>query len=366
MPAPAVFKDRAEAGRCLAVRLERLRREAPVVLALPTGGVLVAAEVARALAAPLDVLVVRTLGFPGARLGAVAEGGVAIVHHDRARAEGLGAQDVARLRDTAVEAADGLALRLRAGDGPRNLVGRTALLIDDGVGTGDSAVAAAHTARRRGAARIVLGVPLAGQAVLDRLAGEVDEIVCVKIVAAERWYEEARPGEQDIRAALEASSTRAGVSVPEGARGAIVLVGAPETVRLRLREKGYVTLTLDDGAEAAAVAAAVERLLAGVATAHLPLGALGCGRGAETVLAAAAQGNVLAVVAAGGRPDHASIPHEASTLLIVGGEDRHVLSLARGREARLAVIPGAGHDFAEPGAFEQVAALAADWFARHL
>lgn len=362
----AVFRDRAAAGRRLAARLERLRREAPVVLGIPPGGVLVAAEVAAALGAPLDVLAVRRLGEPGARLGAVAEGGLAIVHHGQARAAGLDAEAVARLRRQAEDAADGDAERLRGWRRPYDLVGRTALLVDDGIGSGDTAVAAARTARRRGAARTVLAAPVASAGALSRLRTEVDEVVCLQTASAARPYaDDERPGERAVLAALGRPRADERLSVPEGARGAVVAAGAGDLVLQRLRDKAFAVLTLPADAPVEAVAAGIHRLQTQPATAHLAIGVLGLGPAVEAALTAAAAADVRAVVAAGGRPDRAEAG-QAATLLIVGGEDRHLLALARASGLQVAVVAGAGHDFHEPGALEQVAHLASGWLAQRL
>src|SRR4051794_24927208 len=156
----AVFRDRREAGQVLAARLERFRRAAPVVLALSRSGVPVAHEVASALAAPLDLLAVHPVGDPGRHVGGVAEDGLAVIDHDEACALGLDANRLAALRERATAAAEGAARRLRAGRALGALVGRTVVLVDEGVISGACASAAAHSARRRGAARIVLAVPV--------------------------------------------------------------------------------------------------------------------------------------------------------------------------------------------------------------
>jgi putative phosphoribosyl transferase len=271
------------------------------------------------------------------------------------------------------------ARRLRGGRPPRDIVGRTVLLVDDGVGTGDSAVAAAHTARRRGAARIVLAVPVARTAALARLGEELDEIVCIEVGPLARWYEHAPAiSDAEITGALAATARRPGdwLHVPEAARGAVVLAAPSETVRRALSGMGFATLALvAAGADAATVVAAGRRLRAEPATKRLPIGCFGLGDTAEAVLVAAAGFDFRAVVAAGGRPDRAA-PQlgrvSAATLLVIGGEDRHVLRLAReagdqlSGEHGLAVVPGATHDFSQPGTLEQVAHHAGAWFARHL
>jgi putative phosphoribosyl transferase len=147
-------------------------------------------------------------------------------------------------------------------------------------------------------------------------------------------------------------------------------------VRRALAGMGFATLALAAGsADAGAVAAAGRRLRAEPATKRLSIGCFGLGDSAEVVLAAAADFEFRAGVAAGGRPDRAG-PRlgqvSAATLLVIGGEDRHVLRLAReageqlAGEHGLSLVPGATHDFSQPGALEQVVHHAGTWFARHL
>ena len=149
-----------------------------------------------------------------------------------------------------------------------------------------------------------------------------------------------------------------------------MLVSPTAAVSRVLHDMGFATLTVTPDA----LAAAIERLRTLPATAHLALGALGLGAAAEVVLEAGASGALRAVVAVGGRPDRAAerfAAVQAATLLVIGGEDRHVLRLARAEldrlpgERRLAVVPGAAHDLDEPGVPEQVAHLAGAWFAHY-
>jgi hypothetical protein len=304
----------------------------------------------------------------------VAEDGLAVVDHDRARELAISADHLASLREQAGVTAATTARRLRSARPPRDIVGRTALLVGDGIATGDVTAAAARTARRRGAARLVLAVPVARATALARLGEELDEIVCIEVGPAVCWYERAPAvTEAEIVAALE---HQARTRVPEGARGVIVMAAASETVRRALSAMRFATVEVPPGgADADSIATALQQVRATRATEHLAIGCFGLGETAEAALAAGARTDVRAVVAAGGRPDHAgSRLHDvtAATLIVVGGEDRHVLHLARDAGERLtaehglAVVAGATHDFAEPGALEQVAHYAATWFARHL
>ncbi|WP_068400318.1 phosphoribosyltransferase [Kribbia dieselivorans] len=164
----AEFVDRVDAGRRLARHLARnhpdLRGPDLVVLGLPRGGVPVAAEVARAFDAPLDVIVVRKLGAPWQpelAVGAIGEGGFEVV--DEASLD-RGSVTMAEVRAVADRERLELARRidrLRHGAPPANLTGTTALIVDDGVATGATALVACQVARHLGAQRVVLAVPLA-------------------------------------------------------------------------------------------------------------------------------------------------------------------------------------------------------------
>jgi putative phosphoribosyl transferase len=180
---PTLFADRRDAGRRLGERLEHLRSEDPVVLGLPRGGVPVAYEVASALEAPLDVLLVRKIGapfHPEYGVGAIAEGGARVVD-PRALAV-LGIEHETLERIAAREQAElERRQRLYRGDGsPVSLAGRTAVLVDDGVATGGTATAAAHAARARGATKVVLAVPVGPPDAAERFAAVVDEFVCLE------------------------------------------------------------------------------------------------------------------------------------------------------------------------------------------
>jgi putative phosphoribosyl transferase len=179
----ALFRDRRDAGRRLGERLGDLRSEHPIVLALPRGGVPVAYEVARSLEAPLDVILVRKLGapiHPEYGIGAVAEEGVRIVDPRALAALGVGEDELARI--VASEQAElERRQRLYRGDRPPiSVAERTVILVDDGVATGGTAIAAARAARERGASKVVLAVPVAPPDAERRFASEVDEFICLE------------------------------------------------------------------------------------------------------------------------------------------------------------------------------------------
>ena len=175
------FRDRREAGRCLGARLAQDPPDRAVVLGLPRGGVPVAAEVADALSAPLDVLVVRKLGVPGqpeVAMGAVGEEGATARNPSVLAACGASEEDVERAaaRERAEVAAR--VARFREGRPPVELRGRTAVVVDDGVATGATARAACAVARERGADRVVLAVPVAAPSALAGF-GAADDVVCL-------------------------------------------------------------------------------------------------------------------------------------------------------------------------------------------
>jgi putative phosphoribosyl transferase len=178
------FEDRGHAGRLLATRLEHLRERNPVVLGLTRGGIPVAFEVARRLAAPLDLVVVRKLGSPARpelALGAIAEGGAVYLNPTLVRDAGLEREEAAALVEEEIAEVASRA-RLYRGEIPApRLRGRWVILIDDFVATGASVRAAARAARQRGAARVLLAVPVLAAGVAPELRLDVDEIVALEV-----------------------------------------------------------------------------------------------------------------------------------------------------------------------------------------
>ncbi len=183
-----MFADRFDAGRRLARRLaalppDQLSDASLVVLGLPRGGVPVAYEIATALGAPLDVIVVRKIGVPAQpelAMGAIGEGDVRIVNRDVVRRARINAADFAK-----VEARERHELRRRAerfrGDRDRvSLVGHTALIADDGIATGSTARAACQVARALGAVRVILAAPVAPPSVIEALRHVADEVVVLE------------------------------------------------------------------------------------------------------------------------------------------------------------------------------------------
>jgi putative phosphoribosyl transferase len=176
-----VFADRDDAGRRLAARLGHLRGEPVVVLGLPRGGVPVAFQVARALGAPLDVIVVRKLGVPfqpELGLGAVGEDGVRVINPAIIDRAGVSEDELAAVQAREQAAVEARAARYRARRPRQPLDGRVAVVVDDGIATGSTARAACQIARALGAARVVLAVPVAPPGWQARTGTDADELVC--------------------------------------------------------------------------------------------------------------------------------------------------------------------------------------------
>lgn len=176
------FADRTEAGRRLAARLGHLAGPDTVVVALPRGGVPVAAEVAAALGAPLDICVIRKLGVPyqpELGMGAIGEDGVRVLNDQVIRFASVTDGQLAEVERRERAELARRARRYRGDRPPADLRGRTVVVVDDGIATGSTARAACRIVRERGAARVVLAVPVAPADWVERLDEVADELVCV-------------------------------------------------------------------------------------------------------------------------------------------------------------------------------------------
>jgi erythromycin esterase-like protein/predicted phosphoribosyltransferase len=216
------FGNRAEAGRLLAERLREYRgRDDVVVLGLPRGGVPVAFEIARALEAPLDVFLVRKLGVPGHQelaLGAIATGGVRVLNRQLIESlelppEWIEAIDAKERRE--LERREHL---YRADRPPPDVAGKTVILVDDGLATGSTMLAAVHAIRADDPARVVVAVPVADPEVCEHLRTVADEVVCLStpqpLGSVGTWYADfAQTTDDEVRDLL------ALVQPPPAARG---------------------------------------------------------------------------------------------------------------------------------------------------
>ena len=388
------FQDRRDAGRQLGRRMAPFAGRGVVVLGLPRGGVPVAAEVARAVGAPLDVILVRKLGLPQRpelAMGAVGEDGVIVVNDDVVRAGGVDEATFADVVRRERAELDRRARQLRGDRARVPLEGRTAVVVDDGVATGATARAACAVARAHGAARVVLAVPVGSTHALHEIDPVVDEVVCLesprRFAAVGQVYADFRPTEDeevlallrrpapalpsdtptprdhDVVADAGPDGLPGHLTVPEHAGGLVVFAHGSGSGRNSPRNRavaevlrcaGMATLLVDlltPEEEAARGPVFDVELLAGrlaavarwagaePSCADLPLGYFGASTGAAAALVAAARDEtVRAVVSRGGRPDLAGpalAGVRAPTLLIVGGHDLQVLELNRAAQAQL-------------------------------
>lgn len=424
-----MFQDRTDAGRRLASALESYRASRPLVIGLPRGGVPVAVEVARALGAEWDVLVVRKLGSPSNpefAIGAVGEGGVVITHPAAMSISGVSSDALAAMVAETSREIESRVARFRGGRPMPDMHDRTVIVVDDGVATGATASAAVGVLRALGVGRVVVALPVGARDSVAALRRTADEVVCLEqpheFQAVGQFYDDFRPTTDAEVVALLASRADDGTesfdaevsipvthylslpghcSVPPGAIGVVAFAHGSgssrhsprnQWVAKALNEVGIGTLlfdllTDDESIDrhnvfdidllASRLTCAKVWLLSTPATASLPIGYFGASTGAAAALVAAASDplDIRAVVSRGGRPDLAGTwlaSVQAPTLLIVGGRDTQVLELNRAAQAQLtclsdlAVVPGATHLFEEAGTLQRAADLASAWFAQHL
>lgn len=179
------FKDRSEAGRKLAKALAAYKDQCPVILALPRGGVPVAAEVAAAFHAPLDLILVRKIGVPiqpELAMGAVVDGSAPLIvrNEDVIRLAGIDETEFKAVCDSELAEIERRRRRYLGNRERVNVDGRTAIVIDDGVATGATTRAALHATRMRNPRKLVLAVAVAPTDSLAALCGDADEVICLE------------------------------------------------------------------------------------------------------------------------------------------------------------------------------------------
>jgi predicted phosphoribosyltransferase len=217
---PKVFPNRRAAGRQLARLLQTRAAGRPhvdtVVIGLPRGGVPVAHEIALGLDAPLDALVVRKLGTPVCRemaMGALAEGGVRYLDDRIMRQAGVTAEQLASIEAFEQSLLDRRAAMYRTGRRPLSLTGRAAVVVDDGMATGATAIAACRAAYVRGAVHVTLAVPVASPQAVYALRAEVDDVVVLEVPRSLRsvgqWYDDfSQVDDAEVLACLADRATR--------------------------------------------------------------------------------------------------------------------------------------------------------------
>ncbi|WP_242513478.1 phosphoribosyltransferase [Halochromatium salexigens] len=204
--------DRTEAGRLLAEALpDYLGRMDLLVLALPRGGVPVAAEVARALAAPLDLMLVRKLGVPGQpelAMGAIASGGAQVLNPDIIRALGISRPAIERVTESEQRELERRETAYRGTRLPPALAGRCVILVDDGLATGATMRVAVQAAAAHGPAELVVAVPVASTEAVDLVAEQADRVVELAtpepFMGVGAWYDRfSQTTDDEVRALLD-------------------------------------------------------------------------------------------------------------------------------------------------------------------
>src|SRR5437870_9592789 len=207
-----LYRDRREAGRQLAAKLAAYAgRPDVLVLALPRGGVPVAYEVARALAAPLDIFLVRKLGLPGHEelaMGAVASGGIRVLNEEVVQALRIPEEVIDEVAAVELEELERRERLYRGDRPPPDVRGRTVILIDDGLATGSTMRAALAALRRQQPAGLVVAVPTAAPETCDELRAEADDVVCATTPepfdSVGLWYEDfSQTTDEEVRELLE-------------------------------------------------------------------------------------------------------------------------------------------------------------------
>ena len=210
------FVNRQDAGRQLAAKLSRYIDDPQVlVMALPRGGVPVAAEVAHALRAPLDVLVVRKLGVPGHRelaMGAIATGGMRVLNMDVIEALGISSGAVESVAEQELQELERQGIVYRGNAPAQGFAGRTIIVVDDGLATGSTMRAAVRALRQRRPARIIVAAPVAAAETVRSLRQEADGVVCLSaptdFQAVSMWYDDfSQTSDEEVRSLLESNGT---------------------------------------------------------------------------------------------------------------------------------------------------------------
>jgi putative phosphoribosyl transferase len=206
------FSDRKEAGQILAYQLASYaNRKDLIVLGIPRGGVPVAFEIAKALKAPLDVFVSRKLGVPGQEelaFGAIATGRVRILDAEIVEAAGLGSEEIERIAEHETRELERRERAYRGGSAPLNVERQTVILVDDGIATGSSMLAAIKALRRLKPAQVVVAVPVAPLSTCRHLRPEVDDLVCAStpefFQAIGQFYDDfSQVSDEEVKALLQ-------------------------------------------------------------------------------------------------------------------------------------------------------------------
>jgi erythromycin esterase-like protein/predicted phosphoribosyltransferase/pimeloyl-ACP methyl ester carboxylesterase len=422
------FTDRKQAGEILGKKLLGLAFKNPVVLALPRGGLPVAAEIARELGAPLDILAVKKIGLPQNpefALGAVSEDGMPVMDDILIRNLGVDRAMLDKIAQTKTAEVQAQAEMFRRELPMQAVGGRQVILVDDGLATGATMEAAIRVLRARRVSKITVAVPVASEQAARKMKTLVDKFVCLNIPeefhAVGAWYisfaqvsdgealEALRRGQLSLEQPVSESEIeiafgkaneaklKGDLAMPLVSRGLVIFAHGSGSSRLSPRNRsvaaalnrvGFATLLFDlltvkesdirqNVFDIALLAERLVKVTDWVRERYpnLPLSYFGASTGAGAAVEAAASNadGLFAIISRGGRVDLAkNIDRvEVPTLMIVGSHDEPVLLLNRQatrrlKNSKIAIVPGAGHLFVEPGALEEVIEFAVDWLQENL
>lgn len=422
------FKNRKQAGGLLAHELTKYRNADCIVLALPRGGVPVAKEISTSLKAPLSILAVRKVGAPfqpELAVGAICEDGEVLWNQRILSSTGLSPDDLGGLVKKEKAKVKEQIQKFRQGRPLPDLKGKTAILVDDGVATGATMMAAILYLKNKGAARVVAAAPVASTRSARQMKSRAHDFVTLRqeenFDSVGSWYEDFSEVSDEMVSCLLRRARRSddvgearAVSIPCGsvsiqgdltemasAQALIVFAHGSgssrnsvrnQSVARTLNASGFSTLLLDlltpeeekDRKNTFNISLLAERLVRAThwvksqdELKELALGFFGASTGAGAAILAASKlprGTVYAIVSRGGRPDLAGSAlefMEAPTLLLVGGEDLEALEINLHAnkilpDALVSIVPGATHLFGEPNALEEVAHRATFWFEENL
>ncbi|MGE3681122.1 MAG: erythromycin esterase family protein [Bdellovibrionales bacterium] len=414
------FENRYEAGKRLAEKLKPWSAHAPVILALPRGGVPVAYEIASQINGQFDVLLVKKIGAPGHEelaLGAVAEGEKLHWNQEILSALQVPAEQLNRRVQEKIHEIEALSRKWRSNRPASTLKNRVVILVDDGLATGSSMMAAVQVVKDQKPERLIVAAPVASESAVCLLREVADEVVALQVpenfIAVGLWYKDfTQVEDSEVRVLLESDLSARGerleveisdrsarlpghLNLPPEAKGLILFAHgsgsthqSPRNKRVAeaLHTKGFGTLLFDllTSEEARArhnvfdIELLIHRLRVATSwarwfplTSSLPVAYFGASTGTAAALGAASrEPGVFAVVSRGGRPDLAEGDLEnvrAPVLLIVGSADDPIIPLNEFAQRQLphcelVFIPGAGHLFEEPGTMDKVIEYAGDWF----
>lgn len=422
------FKDRQQAGVILANMIfEKCRRKNPIVVAIPRGGVPVAQPIAYLLDAPLTIIAAKKIGAPSNPefgIGAVSEDGQVWMDYSEILGIKIEQSEIDRSVEKSIEEMKRQTKVFQHYLKPVNFHGRVVVLVDDGLATGATMLAAIRSLKARGAVEIIVAVPLASEEGLALVKSEVHRVYSAYtpgyFTAVAKWYDDFSPvNDRQVIEILKTVNQTSGKKVsthevqirangvtlsgelsrPVDCKAWIIFAHgsgssrkSPRNIEVskKLNEAGFGTLLFDllteNEAKVRSTVFDIDFLSQRLVQAtrwlrsrpeweYKPIGYFGASTGAGAALQACSMSepNIFAVVSRGGRPDMAKQLKSVTcpVLLIVGGEDRQVIELNRSAQyllphSKLAIIPGASHLFEEPGALDQVMVFAKEWFEKKL